>query len=229
MERQLKLVEESYDKTIKLGKKGVNLYDKLPEYILNDPDYHTYQKCITKGNESTEIIDYLSPKRGMNFIDLGCCLNLMFRGYDKWPSTYHGIDISRKTILLLQDFIIKNQLSIGSLHCRSIHKTPFEDNSFDIGACIGVLEYFEKDFVSMAIAEIHRIIKPYGKLVLDIPKIGSPECRIMMLIEEYMGRPDTFNLSPFEFEEILQNYFVIDKTEKFKTDPMIRYFLSCKK
>ncbi len=43
-----------------------------------------------------EIVEYLSPPtRDMKFIDLGCCLNLMFRGYDSWPSEYYGVDISK--------------------------------------------------------------------------------------------------------------------------------------
>lgn len=229
MEKQLKLLAESYDNTIDIGRKGINLYERLPEYITNDPDYQIYLKWATKGSEYSKIVKYLSPEKNMDFIDMGCCLNLMFRGYDKWPSTYHGIDISSKTISLLKEFTSKNKLAIGSLHCASIHKTPFKNNYFDIGACIGVLEYFEQDFVSMAIAEAHRIIKPYGKLVLDIPDIENPFCRIMILIEEHLGRSDKFNISPLEFEEVLYNYFEIEEIEKIESDPMIRYFLRCKK
>lgn len=231
MENQLELVEKSYDKTIEFGKKGINLYNDLPEYITNDPDYSIFQKMIIEGGTSDsdrkEIRDYLSPNTNMKFIDLGCCLNLMFRGYDKWPSIYHGVDISSKTIQLLDEFVTKKKLPIGSLYCGSIHEVPFDTNYFDIGACIGVLEYFEKDFVAKAIIEAHRIIKPYGKFVLDIPDIGSQECRIMMIIEEHLGRPDKFDLSFQEFEDMLKNYFEIDKKEKF--GPMIQYFLSCKK
>jgi SAM-dependent methyltransferase len=118
-------------------------------------------------------------------------------------------------------------LPVESLYCGSIHETPFDTDYFDIGACIGVLEYFEKDFVTKSIIEAHRIIKPYGKFVLDIPDIGSPEHRISMIIEEHLGRPDKFDMLYQEFESMLQNYFEIEKTEK--AGPMIQYFLSCKK
>lgn len=231
MESQLKSVAKSYDKAIEFGRKGIDLYKNLPEHIKNDPGYPLFQKMITDGKTSdsgrTEIRDYLSPKTNMKFIDLGCCLNLMFRGYDKWPSTYHGVDISSKTIQLLDEFVTKKKLSIGSLYCGSIHDTPFGANYFDIGACIGALEYFEKDFVTKAIIEAHRIIKPDGKVVLDIPDLGSPECRITMIIEEHLGRPDKFDMSAQEFEDLLQNYFEIEKKEK--VGPMIQYFLSCRK
>ncbi|WP_200268267.1 hypothetical protein [Clostridium yunnanense] len=48
-----------------------------------------------------------------------------------------------------------------------------------------------------------------------------------MLIEEYLGRTDRFDMSSQEFEEVLANYFQIEKKEK--VGPMIQYFLCCKK
>lgn len=231
MENQLELVAKSYDKAIDFGRRGIDLYKVLPEHIKNNPDYPIFQKMIMEGGTSDsgrkEIRDYLSPNTNMKFIDLGCCLNLMFNGYDQWSSTYYGVDISSKTIQLLYEFATAKKLPVGSLYCGSIHETPFDTDYFDIGACIGVLEYFEKDFVTKSIIEAHRIIKPYGKFVLDIPDIGSPEHRISMIIEEHLGRPDKFDMLYQEFESMLQNYFEIEKTEK--AGPMIQYFLSCKK
>jgi ubiquinone/menaquinone biosynthesis C-methylase UbiE len=231
VENQLKLVAKSYDKAIDLGRRGIDSYKELPEYITSDPNYPLFQKMQTDStlsdSDRREIIDYLSPTIGMNFIDLGCCLNLMFRGYDKWPSTYHGVDISSKTIQLLREVAEKKGLQIGSLYCGSMHATPYNRNFFDIGACIGSLEYFEKDFVEKSIIEAHRILKPYGKFVLDVPDVGSPEHRITMLIEDYLGRTDRFDMSTKEFEDVLVNYFEIEKKEK--VGPMIQYFLSCKK
>ncbi|WP_040948967.1 class I SAM-dependent methyltransferase [Gorillibacterium massiliense] len=231
MDNQLELVSKSYDKAIDFGRKGIDLYEDLPEHITNHPDYPLFQRLKIEGELSDsgrkEIKDYLSPDTNMNFIDLGCCLNLMFNGYDKWLSTYHGVDISSKTIQLLNEFVNKKKLSVGLLICGSIHETPFEDNYFDIGACVGILEYFEKDFVEKAIVEAHRIIKAYGKFVLDIPNFDSPLFRITMLIEEHLGRPDKFNMSSQEFDVMLQDYFEIEKKENVAG--MIQYFLSCKK
>ncbi|MCI8347762.1 MAG: class I SAM-dependent methyltransferase [Bacilli bacterium] len=233
-DNDLELIKESYDRGIvDYGKKDALSYDNLPGYITNDPDYPKYKIELEIGYEGSKnkgIKDYLSPTKDMKFIDLGCCLNLMFYGYDNWQSLYYGVDISPETIKLLERTISKRDLSIGALFCGSIHETPFDDNFFDIGACIGVLEYFEKEFVEKALAEIHRIIKPNGKFVLDIPNIKSPTGRIMMLIEEYMGRPDKFNMLSQEFEDVLQKYFEIKEKGKNSADTMsVVYFLKCKK
>jgi ubiquinone/menaquinone biosynthesis C-methylase UbiE len=228
MESHLESISKSYDRGIDFGKKGIDLYKNLPEHITNHPDYPIFLKMegLLSDSERKEIKDFLLPNTNMNFIDLGCCLNLMFNGYDKWLSKYYGVDISRKTIQFLNEFIKKKELSIGSLYCGSVHETPFEENYFDIGACIGVLEYFEKDFVEKAIIEAHRIIKPYGKFVLDIPNLDSSLFQISKLIEEYLGRPDKFNMSCQEFDELLNDYFEIEKKEKVAG--MIQYFLCCK-
>ena len=77
---------------------------------------------------------------------------------------------------------------------------------------------------------MHRIIKPNGKLVLDIPNIKSKTGKIMMKIEEYMGRPNKFNMTIKEFEIILKKYFEIEKIAGADTDSMVySYYLRCKK
>ena len=234
MEEQLSLIANSYDRAIDLGRNGIDLYENLPKHITCDPDYPLWKAQVERGeggSERSEIRDYLAPAHHMNFVDLGCCLNLMFKGYDRWPSLYHGVDISAKTIALLNTFAAQNKLSLGSLHCAGIHETPFGESYFDIGACIGVLEYFEKEYVESALKEAHRIIKPNGKLVLDIPNIQSAAGHVMMLIEEHIGRPDRFNMSPEEFEALVSSYFAIEKTDKTpgNAEAMILYCLRCKK
>ena len=229
MKKQLEQIAKSYDKGIDLGRKGIGSYENFPDFITNHPYYSLFQEMQMSASDSgsKEIVGYLAPKAGMKFIDLGCCLNLKFSGYKDWPSTYYGVDISSKTIELLREFTERDNLTVGDLYCGSMHETPYETSFFDIGACIGSLEYFERDFVQQALAEFHRIIKPNGKFVLDIPNVGSPEFEISKLIEEYLGRPDKFDLSVEEFETILNDFFEIDKKEI--VGPMIEYFLVCKK
>lgn len=234
MENQLEIVARSYDRSIiEYDKNGSPSYDNLPDYITNNSDYPKYKAAVESGkggSEYSEIKEFLLPDKTKIFIDLGCSLNLMFKGYDEWACLYYGVDISQKTIQLLNKYIESKKLHIGKLFCTSIHETPFEDNSFDIGACIGVLEYFEKDFVQKALVEAHRIMKPSGKFVLDVPYIKGSVGRIMMQIEKYMGRPNKFNMLPNEFENMLQHYFDIEKKDVINENTgMIHYFLKCKK
>lgn len=83
---------------------------------------------------------------------------------------------------------------------------------------MGVLEYYDRNFILKAIQEFHRIMKPNGRFVLDIPNIASPSGRIAMLIEEYMGRPDKFDMLPHEFEDIIKDYFEIVDSDKISAE-----------
>ncbi len=88
MEEHLTAVAASYDRAIDQGRRGIDSYsyDNLPEDLRNDPDYPVFlaarEQGLDSGSEDERIREYLSPAAGMNFIDLGCCLNLMFKGYD---------------------------------------------------------------------------------------------------------------------------------------------------
>ena len=241
IENQLEQIAKSYDRHfIEYGKKGSLSYDNLPDYITSGPDYPYWKNEADSGwedNRRIELINYLSPDKNMNFIQLGCSMNLKTRGYDKWPSKYFGVDISGEPISTLYSFLGENDLPIGSLYCGSMHETPFKDNYFDIGECIGALEYYEKDFVLKAVKEFHRLLKPDGKFALDIPNIKSPSGRAMMLIEEYMGRPDKFDMLPQEFEDMIKDYFEIEDSDRIRVEIRgeshmgMQYFycLRCKK
>jgi len=231
LKEHLKAIADSYDKTIDLGLQGINAYDALPIFITEDPKFKLFQKMKEDNSLSDsnrkEIYSFLSPNKDMKFIDLGCCLNLMFSGYNEWESLYHGVDISTKTIKLLKKYVKKEKITVGTLTCCSMHSTPFDDKYFDIGCCIGSIEYFEKDFVQEVIQEIYRILKPSAKFVLDIPSVGSQEFEITSIIEQYLGRKDRFNMTVEEFENAIRPYFTIDKKEK--VGPMIQYFITSKK
>jgi len=230
MKKQLEMISKSYDDSIKFGKKGINPYDNLPEHIVNHSYYSEYLKLSKEVGSSDskrkEIKTFLQANSSMKFIDLGCCLNLMFNDYDKWPSLYHGIDISKETIDLLNEVVDSRQLSIGSLHCGSIDDIPYEDCYFDIGACIGVLEYFDESFLTKAMIEIHRVLKVKGRVVIDIPNIDNPVYEINRLIEKHIGRPSEFNISKTRFNIIIEDYFNIVKTENVVG--MVQYFLEKK-
>ena len=243
IENQLEQIAKSYDRHfIEYEKEDSLSYDNLPDYITSDPDYPYWKNEMENqpslGSErKRHIKDFLMPEKGMKLIQLGCGLNLITHkygsDYNKWQSTYYGVDISRETIQLLYEHIAENRVpidSIGSLYCGSVHETPFKNNYFDIGDCIGVLEYYERDFVKKIIVEAHRIMKPNGKFVFDIPNIKSPSGRIMMLIEECMGRPDKFDMLPEEFEDMIKDYFEIVATSGADDESMgFGYYLKCKK
>lgn len=58
-------------------------------------------------------------------------------------------------------------------HHFDVHEIPFEDESFDVLICNHVLEHVEDDHRVMT--EIHRVLKPGGWAILQIPQDVSRE------------------------------------------------------
>ncbi|MEO1054654.1 MAG: methyltransferase domain-containing protein [Bacteroidota bacterium] len=48
-----------------------------------------------------------------------------------------------------------------------VHEIPFEDNSFDVAMCNHVMEHVDDDIKAMS--EIHRVLKPGGWAILQVP------------------------------------------------------------
>lgn len=215
-------VAKSYNRTIELSKEGFNQYTNLPTTITSMAYYEDYLCQDDRDSGNTRIKEYLDPNNDMLFIDLGCCFNLIEADYDQWKSLYYGVDISSQVIDVLKNYIRENSLCIGGVFLEDMINTHFADNMFDIGSCIGSLEYYEANIVEQAILEISRILKKHGKFVLDIPDITSKEYSVSRVIEEYLGRKDDFNLSEGAFEKILTEHFIIN-AKQYKNGTVIYY------
>lgn len=50
------------------------------------------------------------------------------------------------------------------------HCLPFDDESFSCAVCAEMLEHDDNPFVTLA--ELHRVLKPHGRLILTVPGIG---------------------------------------------------------
>jgi len=227
----LRTLSEAYDKTVDDYKKGIEEEDLLPDEFKNSKRYKRFKDLINSnpdpsGSDDSQIFNYLNPKVGMKFLDVGSCANLITGKLHEWPSEYYGIDISPKLIKASLDFVKRNNLKIGGLYVAEAAKMPFEDNSFDISAIIGVFEYFDINYIRKALEELHRVMKPEGKTVIDIPNFSNPDCKIMIELERHLGRTSKNTLSNEEFETELKKLFSI---EKIDTQIMISYFAKSKK
>ena len=147
LDNTLQSIAVSVDRTIQSGREGVNPYCTLPEAITNHPAYPQYLKNQSARNQDSgrkEIVEFLAPQRGMKFVDLGCCLNLIDNGYALWPSKYYGVDISSEVMRELDAFLKRNGLEVGGLYHCGIHQVPVSENFFDIWCVYWFLGIFSQ-------------------------------------------------------------------------------------
>ncbi len=109
--------------------------------------------------------------------------------------TIHSLDPSEKTIEKLLAEGINGKVGY-------IEDIPYEDNSFDVVFCSEVLEHLSNHQIDLGLKEIHRILKPGGKLIgtvpfnenLEVSKVVCPDCG---KIFHRWGHQQSFNLQNF--------------------------------
>lgn len=222
---QLEKIRRAYDETVDRYFAGIEDEDLLPAEFKGSERYKRLRRILESdscGSDDPRIKDFLKPRPGMKFLDVGSGANLIRKNLHAWPSTYFGIDISRKLIAVSRKFARSRKIRVGGLYLAEAAKTPFADNFFDICAVIGVLEYYDLPYIEKALKEIHSILKPHGRIVVDMPNGEHPEITTLYEFEEYLGRPRCRVPAPVDFENKLAEFFVIKKIDRSKI--MTGYF-----
>ena len=189
MAQQLEQVRRAYDLTVEQYRSGTDWLSQMPEAFKNSAEFQALMQepCNSGAPENRQ---YLDPQPGMLFLDVGCCANLANHRLDQWPSTYYGVDISSALIETMQGFAASQQVPIGGLHVAEITDLPFDADFFDIADVIGVLEYCTLDHIKCALVELHRVLKPDARMVVDIPNLAHPLVETMFQLESYLKRPN---------------------------------------
>lgn len=222
-------IRKAYDLTVEHFHRGTDPLKEVPEDFKNSAAFKAFMEGAgpsATGSNAPENKDYLRPEKGMRFLDAGCGANLAAYEFDKWPSLFYGVDISSALIREMRKFVRRRRLRVGGLYVSEIVDMPFEDDTFDIAMLVGVLEYYSLGYVRRALEEMHRVLKPSARLVLDIANLAHPHVRMMFDLEAILNRPH-IPKSRKAFEKILNPLFVPDRVDDSKV--MLKYFVRNKK
>jgi SAM-dependent methyltransferase len=102
-----------------------------------------------------------------------------------------GAEPSRRMIGLAEIQAAKSAGPLpGWVRCWS-DGLPFADDSFDAALCKGAIDHFDRP--ELAIAEMARVVKPGGRVVLAIANFDSLACRASRAFDDWreraLGRP----------------------------------------
>lgn len=141
------------------------LYQKLLRFEVN-----RYQAALN-----------LLPSVGKRLLDVGCGDgDFMFMAQGHFNEC-HGVDVSSLRIERAKERS-KKRRSENNLHfhkCDVDEGLPFANSFFDVVSCIAVLEHVLNP--PNVLDEIHRVLKPGGVFIVEVPNIAWIPYRIQLL------------------------------------------------
>lgn len=133
------------------------------------------------------IIDTLKPSPDTTFLDAGCgpaahSVRLARRGFK-----VHAIDFSQSALGMARDYVESRGMEDRiTLQRSSLLELSFPSSSFDYVLCWGVLMHVPE--VERAVAELSRVVKPGGVLVVSESNKSSLEAIAMRNLRRLLGK-----------------------------------------
>jgi SAM-dependent methyltransferase len=148
-------------------------YHRVP-----DPDWEYYPTYLAKLQAVRRWLDTASP--GTRVLDAGCGEGVLVDEY-AGRLAIEGIDPNYGS----------DRVQTGSLTAL-----PFPDAAFDRALCLDVLEHLTFDEQPRALAELFRVLKPGGALLVSIPNLAHLQSRVHFLLQGRLIRTASVDKHP---------------------------------
>ncbi len=154
-------VTQHYDQSTKWNK----------ELYINNS--HFFNRLLVRRKEyAFKLLDKVKPGLNGSVIDVGCGPGAYLEEFRRKGFDVYGIDISQEMLNTCRARLNIDEITFQThFKCGEIEKIPFQDSSFKVVACIGVLGLLISD--EKAISEIYRILEPDGILLLAVENMMS--------------------------------------------------------
>lgn len=106
-----------------------------------------------------------SNARGRKVLDVGCGNGWVLSHFARRGAATTGIDITEAGVNLCRTRF-KNEKLSGDFVVGNAEALPFPDNSFDVVSCMGVVHHTSNPH--QAVRELHRVLKPGGRLLFMV-------------------------------------------------------------
>jgi len=122
-----------------------------------------FRKSLLKQAKLRRIVGLLGATRGEDCLDVGGDNGVVSYHLRALGGTWTSVDMSEKAVESIRKLVGENVKLIQP------PALPFPDETFDVLVIIDLLEHVEDD--AAFIAECHRVLKPTGRLIVNVPHI----------------------------------------------------------
>ena len=104
-----------------------------------------------------------SERLSGDLLDAGCGAG----GFLAWAASLGtfaqlaGVDVSEDAVALARSAVPE-----ADIHVAAVHELPFADDAFDVAVLADVLQHLHEDEVSRSLAELRRVLRPAGALLV---------------------------------------------------------------
>jgi SAM-dependent methyltransferase len=129
-----------------------------------DPTWDYYPTYIAKLEAVRRWLDVLAP--ATRVLDAGCGEGVLVDEY-AGRLAIEGLDPN---------------YSSDCVRTGSLTALPYADGAFDRALCLDVLEHLSFEEQPRALAELHRVLRPGGELLVSVPNLAHLQSRIHFLL-----------------------------------------------
>ena len=121
-----------------------------------------------------KLVGMLAPESRDTLLDAGCGPGDQVVLLSPLVKRITAIDFSPAMIDRCRARVAEADVANADVATADVTGLPFEYNVFDKVTCIAVMQYLNPEEVDMAIAELTRVTKPGGLLVIHVKDLWSP-------------------------------------------------------
>lgn len=156
--------------------KEISFHDEVRSGKLKEEDSKRYHDFVARKRfysivrKSERFIEnFLTENcQGKKVLDCGCGEGRLSNFLAEKDADVIAIDISSETIKVAKEKAANKNISFLVMDAE---KLEFEDNSFDLIACAGILHHLD---IEKAYQELSRVLKPDGKIICNEPLVHNP-------------------------------------------------------